>query len=1102
MNKKTNIIFALLMFFCAVLFSQDIDRIDSLNSLLNISQSDSNKVNVLLKLGQEYETTRPDISLEYYYKALDIVSNVHNINSKANVFLNIAIAYDYSENQKRALVYYKKSLYLYSELKDTLSVAYISKNIAGIYTNLLILDSALFYIHSSLNTYQKTNNKEGEIDCYLVIGAIAHELHNHKEAIINYNKALIYAEANEDEFLKFFIYNNLGVVFKDISKYEMSEKYFIKSEKITLELDHEILLSTVYFNLGDLYYQKKDYVKSLDFFNKSLKISSQYDDFTSYIEINIGLIKTYIALEKYQEAFSISKDVLKIIEQNKSFVSINILSEFYEQYSFLNFYFGKYEDAYEYLLQKEILDDSLFSIERNKITAELHYRYQNEKKQSEIKSLQDKNSLNKAIITKTILDKNRQRLIIILLIILLFVIILLSAILLTNFRKNKKLNTELILKDNEVHKAQSKMFRIVDVLPQIFFETDVRGNLVSTNENFFSVSGYSKFDFENGLLYSDFVVEQDEKNVKEIIKKLYQTKNTQTFEFLFKKKDNTTFPALMSLTIKQIVGKTEFYGSILDITDRKQREEDIQLLKTSVEQTEDAILIVNKDSIVEYVNPAFTEITGYKISDILGSSPAIVKSGKTPIKVYEELWSTISSGNTWKGKLLNRRKSGELYWEKNTIAPVKNNFGEITHYIATKEDITKEVEKNEKIIKLYTATENNPTSVIILDEKAKITYINPSFTKITGYKFDEVVGKTPSFLDSGKHEKEFYDDLWHCIKVGELWQGVLINKRKNGELYWDASIVIPLRNDEKELIGYVCNDRDITQEIKMNDELQLTLDELNYKNKEITASISYAERIQKAMIPTKTEFHEFFIESLLFFSPKDIVSGDFYWTKSINNKKCLAMGDCTGHSVPGAFLSIIGITILDTAILERKLEKPSDILNFLSKKVRAIFSKADSSGHIKDDMEISFITVDFSEKVFQFASSRNRMYLVRNNDNILSESQLVPEILIKNNSKTLYRISGNREYIGKIDMKADFTNYENSFYEEDIVYLTSDGYYDQFGGKDHKKYKRKLFEEMFFNISDLDMSEQEKYIIDFFNTWKQDLPQTDDVSVIGFKIIE
>lgn len=264
---------------------------------------------------------------------------------------------------------------------------------------------------------------------------------------------------------------------------------------------------------------------------------------------------------------------------------------------------------------------------------------------------------------------------------------------------------------------------------------------------------------------------------------------------------------------------------------------------------------------------------------------------------------------------------------------------------------------------------------------------------------------------------------------------------------------------------------------------------LKEKNKDITDSIKYAKNIQAGMISTPEKFKKNIPNSFVLFKPKDIVSGDFYWSLKKDGVQYFAAADCTGHGVPGAMMSIIGHTGLTRAVHENGLIQPNEILDKLNVQVSNTF---DSDQKIKDGMDISLCRID--KMKLSCSMANNAIYIVRSKSKKKLNYQSIEQ-----NKKFLYKIEPDKQYIG-CGKVYEFTNHEIDLETGDMIYIFSDGFADQFGGLRAKKYKYSSFQEFLIKISDYSEDEQSGLLKKEFEDWKGFNEQTDDVLVIGVKI--
>jgi ligand-binding sensor domain-containing protein/serine phosphatase RsbU (regulator of sigma subunit) len=249
-------------------------------------------------------------------------------------------------------------------------------------------------------------------------------------------------------------------------------------------------------------------------------------------------------------------------------------------------------------------------------------------------------------------------------------------------------------------------------------------------------------------------------------------------------------------------------------------------------------------------------------------------------------------------------------------------------------------------------------------------------------------------------------------------------------------------------------------------------------NKDITDSINYAQRIQNSILPTDESFLKIFPKSFIFFQPRDIVSGDFYWSAEHNGVKLIVCADCTGHGVPGGFMSMISHILLREAIDADSLDNPALILDHMNESIKEVLHQTDDINSSRDGLDIAIVVID-GEKL-RFAGAMRPLYLYR--------------------SGVCNIIRGDRYSIGGIIKNKVFETKEMDVKSGDKLYLFSDGYADQFGGPNKRKMKIIVLRELLDQVSQLDIHAQQKSIADFFNSWKGDSTQMDDVLLMGVEI--
>ncbi len=318
------------------------------------------------------------------------------------------------------------------------------------------------------------------------------------------------------------------------------------------------------------------------------------------------------------------------------------------------------------------------------------------------------------------------------------------------------------------------------------------------------------------------------------------------------------------------------------------------------------------------------------------------------------------------------------------------------------------------------------------------------------------------------NEEEIRQNLEELETINEALLSTSEELRRKNEVLREAKEVLDIKN----------------KQIRSNrDQLYQQSKQLEETNKNITNSIRYAKRIQQAIIPAPEVITQKFREAFIFFKPKDIVSGDFYWFHEVGSKKILIAADCTGHGVPGALMTMIGNSLLNEIIASQGIQSPSEILLELDRKIVEMLQKRTGDGKpIHDGMDMAVLAVDENTREVQFAAAHNPLYYIRKGE--------------------MHRVKGSRFPVGSSQYKSDkvFELHCITAEEGDIFYIFTDGFQDQYGEKAKRKYMSKRFRQFMTEISQQPMAHQRIALSQEFADWKGNSPQTDDILIIGVKM--
>ncbi len=371
------------------------------------------------------------------------------------------------------------------------------------------------------------------------------------------------------------------------------------------------------------------------------------------------------------------------------------------------------------------------------------------------------------------------------------------------------------------------------------------------------------------------------------------------------------------------------------------------------------------------------------------------------------------------------------------------------------------------------------TLIVVLNSDGSIDYVSKSAQRLLGYNSQDLIG----------------NNWWEMTRFskpeGELVKNKILEALKNKQVSmqtfehelrtsaggkkwvnWNVSYL----NDEQLIgVGYDITDKK-NNEKKLIDSNKRLLE----KNKDITDSIYYAQRIQQSILQTGEKLAEYFDQSFLIYKPKDIVSGDYYWFYEDEHYKYISVVDCTGHGVPGAMMSMVANSIFKEVFINKQITDPAQVLKELDKELeKAINRHSDEA--FSDGMDVSLIRINKVTNELVFAGAFRSVIIARATD--------------------IMELKGSRYPIGFYSgIEKEFENTLFQLQKGDCIYLYTDGFIDQFGGEKNKKLNKFNFKDLLQTINDMGMEEQEAFLDYSFNNWKQDNNQTDDVLVIGLKI--
>lgn len=494
-----------------------------------------------------------------------------------------------------------------------------------------------------------------------------------------------------------------------------------------------------------------------------------------------------------------------------------------------------------------------------------------------------------------------------------------------------------------------------------------------------------------------------------------------------------------------------------------------------LENASEVITIYEEDETIRYISPSVETILGYGQKEIISKSD-IDKVHPDHRENFREIFRKMKEHPDEKitAQYEYRAKDGSFIWIESMGTNCMSNPA-IHGFILNSRDITerRRAEQEQRMrSKMQALSENSPDLITRLEGES-ISYINPVI--------EEYTGKKPSvFLNRKVKEAELdYTILEGWLNVVE--QVNASNKTISTEMDFPSEMgkrimqvnAIPEFDESNKLESVLVVSHDITERKMIEVEIQ-------NKNKKITESINYAKRIQTAILPNSRVINRALPDSFILYKPRDVVSGDFPWFVQIKDDIFIAAVDCTGHGVPGALLSLIGYFLLNDIVRSRKITEPGKILDLLDEGVTTTL-RQDEDATTKDGMDIALCKINVANREVEYAGAHRPLYIMKNG--------------------AMDEVKGNKFPIGGGIFKnqTNFTNTKINLEKGDSIYFSSDGFPDQFGGPEGRKFGPKKVRDIIERVHSLPMAEAVDTFDREWEGWRGETKQTDDVLLIGIK---
>jgi PAS domain S-box-containing protein len=370
---------------------------------------------------------------------------------------------------------------------------------------------------------------------------------------------------------------------------------------------------------------------------------------------------------------------------------------------------------------------------------------------------------------------------------------------------------------------------------------------------------------------------------------------------------------------------------------------------------------------------------------------------------------------------------------------------------------------------------NHSALLSVSDLKGKIIYANENFCKISGYRLDELLGQPHSIVRHPDTPAAVFKDMWTKIGSGSIWQGELKNKSRNGTDYWVIATIAPVMGTNGKPVKYISVRYDITSQKKAEEELREAKKKID---NELFENIAYAKHIHSSFL-SNDEGNELSSDSFLIYRPQKMISGDFYKIERKGDKLMLVIGDSTGHGISASYISVLALNIL-SRIMKFNFEDPGKILKMINHELNRI-THYNKEKQLIESADMIICCIDKNLMKLTYASAKMRAFIIRGNEVIILEKD---KITIGAEKSSHIKITDR-----KIDIE-----------KGDLLYIASDGAFDQIGGPKDKCMGFNHFISIIKRLRDKPMHEQNIEIHDALDKWKGENEQTDDITLFGIRI--
>jgi PAS domain S-box-containing protein len=375
----------------------------------------------------------------------------------------------------------------------------------------------------------------------------------------------------------------------------------------------------------------------------------------------------------------------------------------------------------------------------------------------------------------------------------------------------------------------------------------------------------------------------------------------------------------------------------------------------------------------------------------------------------------------------------------------------------------------------FNEIQNSSLLLSVMDLDGNIIFINNIFCEVSKYNRKDFIGNSFKLIRHPETPNLLFKDMWTKIKNGIKWKGETKNRAKDGSEFWLQSTITPIIDINNNLVKFLCTSTDITHKKNIENELNEAKKIIDL---DLFENVSYAKKIHSALLTNEDEIRNTFPKSFLYYKAQKIISGDFYGFYKQNNKSIIVVGDSTGHGLSASYISIIALNIINSA-LKSGFNHPEEILQSVHYEMHNVTHS--NSNLITESSDTIMCSIDHENYILNYSSAKMRGLIIRN--------------------KQIIELQKDKCSIGEYSNKRiQLSKFSIQLKKNDCLYLFSDGIVDQFGGELDKKFGYKNLLQNLLKISNYPMQKQKETINYVLKTWQGNNEQTDDMTLLGFKI--